>query len=215
MKRLGVIAAIVIAATFVASAGGGTAKTDLSTRPGVVSYLVQHGIDPTGVVIQRGARNYAGPTCPGRGWTCTKAARVVQISSGSDNQFQCVASSGTPAVAPNSCTIVQLSSGARNDARCYERTGDPGVTQSCTIQQTNTTGDNRSDVQQSVNVGDAAATDVSQFANVSQENGSGSNASQLQQNIQQSSKDPDSTGVQSQEGHQTADVTQDSATGGN
>ena len=95
------------------------------------------------------------------------------------------------------------------------RTGDPSVTQSCTIQQTNTTGDNRSDVQQSVNVGDAAATDVSQFANVSQENGSGSNVSQLQQNIQQSSKDPDSTGVQSQEGHQTADVTQDSATGGN
>src|SRR5437764_15367760 len=94
MKRFGVLAAVVFAAVSVSGAWGGTVKIDLSTRAGVTQYLVAHGIDPTGVVIQRGARNYAGPTCPGKGWTCTRAARVVQISSGSSNQFQCSASDG-------------------------------------------------------------------------------------------------------------------------
>ena len=57
-----------------------TPSLDLSNRAAVVKYLASHGIDSKKIVIQRGARNYAGPHCPGRGWTCTTAKRVVQIS---------------------------------------------------------------------------------------------------------------------------------------
>src|SRR5437879_1191084 len=140
MKRFGVLAAIGLAVVFVSGAGGGTAKIDLLTRAGVTQYLVSHGIDPAGIVIQRGARNYAGPNCPGKGWTCSHAARVVQISSDADNRFQCTPSSGGLVAAPDTCTIVQISAGGRNDARCYERSAQPVVTQSCTITQQNTTG---------------------------------------------------------------------------
>ena len=31
-------------------------------------------------MVQRGAHNYAGPNCPGKGWTCTTAKRVLQIA---------------------------------------------------------------------------------------------------------------------------------------
>src|ERR671937_643784 len=116
MKSLGVLAALVFAATFVGGAGAGTARTDLSTRAGVVHYLVTHGIDPTGVVIQRGAHNYAGPSCPGRGWTCTHAARVVQISA--DNHFVCTPSHTGVASPPSARTIVQIATGGLNQAYC-------------------------------------------------------------------------------------------------
>src|SRR3954466_3543834 len=108
MKRFGVLAAVVFAAVSVSSAWGGTAKIDLSTRAGVTQYLLAHGIDPTGMVIQRGARNYAGPTCPGKGWTCSHAARVVQISSDA-NQFECTASPAGLVAPTNRCSIVQIS----------------------------------------------------------------------------------------------------------
>ena len=63
------------------SAVSGAATVNLSTHAGVVSYLRSHGIDPRGVVVQRGLHNYAGPNCPGQGWTCTTAKRVLQIAS--------------------------------------------------------------------------------------------------------------------------------------
>jgi hypothetical protein len=215
MKRFGVLAAVALAAVFVNSAGAGLEKADLSTRAGVTQYLVAHGIDPTGVVIQRGARNYAGPSCPGRGWSCTHASRVVQISSGSANQYQCTPSSGGLVAPPNTCTIVQMSTSGTNDARCTERSNDPSAAQSCVIQQENVSGDNRADIQQSVDVGDSPASDVSQDASVDQSNGSGSNSAQVTQNLNQSSKSPDTGGSQSQEGHQTVTVTQTSDTGDN
>ena len=53
---------------------------NLATRAAVIRYVRSRGIDPTGLVIQRGARNYAGPNCPGKSWNCTRATKVVQIA---------------------------------------------------------------------------------------------------------------------------------------
>src|SRR4051794_27594538 len=44
---------------------------DLSTRAGARGYLRAIGLDPRKVVVQRGHKNYAGTTCPGKGWSCT------------------------------------------------------------------------------------------------------------------------------------------------
>src|SRR5262249_40319967 len=132
-RGLFVLAVFATAAALTTSAGAtnrGSAKIDLSTRGGVAVYLASQGISMHGVVIQRGARNYAGPNCPGKGWTCTTAKRVVQIAkasgSGNGNSFVCAASSGTPTTGPNSCQIVQFVNGgsAGNSATCIERSGD-------------------------------------------------------------------------------------------
>src|SRR6185312_4726345 len=90
-----VLAALASAAVLTSSAGAvtqGSAGPNLSTRAGVVQYLASHGIDARGIVVQRGSRNYAGPNCPGKGWTCTTATRVLQ--SGTTNQYTCTASTG-------------------------------------------------------------------------------------------------------------------------
>ena len=84
-----VLAGVVSAAPLSASANGRAmaqlAPTklvlpDLSTRGAVMKYVRSLGVDPTGLVIQRGARNYAGPNCPGPNWNCTRASKVVQIA---------------------------------------------------------------------------------------------------------------------------------------
>src|SRR5262245_2059691 len=89
-----------------------TPTINLSSRAAVLGYLASHGIDSKHVVIQRGKHNYAGPNCPGKGWTCTKAKHVVQFSYAPNtaNQFTCTASTGGTSVGPNTCVIVQVSS---------------------------------------------------------------------------------------------------------
>ena len=110
------------------------AKIDLSTKAAVHQYLRSIHVNPKGVVIQRGARNYAGPNCPGKRWSCTNTTRrVVQISKGRGrNIFRC---------ATARCAVVQISkSFADNTASCIKTTG---VTQSCTISQPNASGLNK------------------------------------------------------------------------
>lgn len=103
-RLIGAIAAVIALAIPIASAGaastGSAPAVDLSSYQAVVSYLTSLGIDPTGVVIQRGAQNYAGPNCPGAGWNCTTATKVVQVGqSGGQNTVECGA--GATAI-PNS-----------------------------------------------------------------------------------------------------------------
>src|SRR5919108_843677 len=64
---------------------------EFSTIAGAKAYFRSIGVNPRGVVIQRGARNYAGPRCPGRRWTCTETTHpVVQIAAaGGRNRFLC------------------------------------------------------------------------------------------------------------------------------
>src|SRR3990170_7064536 len=55
-------------------------QTDLSSLPRIEAYLNSIGIDPGSVVVQHGQWNYAGPDCPGAGWSCTTANKVVQLA---------------------------------------------------------------------------------------------------------------------------------------
>jgi hypothetical protein len=138
---LSLCAAIVAVVALVGATGAGAAKVartphiDVSTRAGVVNYLRSIHMQAKHVVIQRGARNYAGPRCPGKRWSCTKTTRtVVQIATGnSKNVFRC---------ATTRCSVLQLSKSAlaTNLATCVKTTG---VTQSCAISQPSAAGTNK------------------------------------------------------------------------
>jgi hypothetical protein len=134
-RLLGIVTAVCAVAVLAGSIGAGAAPTpakharDLSTNAGVREYLRSVGISSRGVVIQRGARNYAGPRCPGKRWTCTRAHRVVQVATGrGKNSFRCWV---------KRCVVVQLTKSplAANTAKCMRTTG---ITQSCSITQTGT-----------------------------------------------------------------------------
>jgi len=103
---------------------------DLTTRAGAQRYLRAIGLDPRQVVIQRGARNYAGSSCPGKGWSCTTARQVLQV--GRANIYFC--SPKQSGASPNDCVIVQSGGGT---ATCTETSGSNMTTQKCSITQTN------------------------------------------------------------------------------
>src|SRR5713101_3157936 len=126
----------------------------LSTTAEVKKYLRDIGVDPGGVVVQRGRLNYAGPACPGKAWTCTRARKVVQISSavsggrslaGRDdnsqgqNRVECnpgtVFDPGPSLPGPGAdCVIVQLTPpSGDNVATCTVEFSTPGTTQGCAI----------------------------------------------------------------------------------
>jgi len=105
---------------------------DLTTRTSAQRYLRAIGLDPRQVVIQRGARNYAGSSCPGKGWSCTTARQVLQV--GRANIYFC--SPKQSGASPNDCVIVQSGGGT---ATCTETSGSNMTTQNCSITQTNTT----------------------------------------------------------------------------
>src|SRR5580765_357974 len=114
--RLGlpVLAMLAAACVLVAGAGAVTKpvtpkRVDVTTAAGLAQYLQTLKIkDWARIVVQSGDRNYAGPNCPGVGWTCTTAKRVLQY--GPNNSFQCSASNafGGGSIPPNQCTIVQV-----------------------------------------------------------------------------------------------------------
>jgi hypothetical protein len=220
-RGLFVLVVLAAAAALTTSAGAanrGSARIDLSTRGGVAVYLASQGVSMQGVVIQRGSRNYAGPSCPGKGWTCTTAKRVVQIAKGNgngngNNSFVCT---GGTSYGPGDCTIIQFASGnASNTARCVEQSGDSNSDQSCSIRQTSSTGSNTAQIQQSANANDGSAQLQTQYGGARQTSTTGSNTIQISQSLNQSTKDTDATGQQQQDGHQEAATLQNSSTGSN
>jgi hypothetical protein len=168
---MALVAAIFVAATLIASAGAGTGASaptvDLSTDQAVMNYLTSLGINSSGVVIQRGALNYAGPNCPGSGWTCTTSTKVVQVAQpGGQNQVDCGAGASTipdsyltatlsqsqvnqlvtaasSSLPISSCVAVQGGGAQTNTARCVMRdtTELPAPMQDCPIVQPGTDGD--------------------------------------------------------------------------
>jgi len=166
------VAAIAAAAMSIGSAGAGTGTSaqtvDLSTDQAVVSYLTSLGINPAGVVIQRGSLNYAGPSCPGAAWTCTTSTKVVQVAQpGGQNQVACGAgasvipdsyltttltqdqvnqlvTSSAPVIPVNSCTAVQGGDAHTNTFRCVRRDRTDSTVQDCTVVQPQTTVDDPS-----------------------------------------------------------------------
>jgi hypothetical protein len=109
-------------------------NANFKTLAGVRAYLRAIGVNPRGVVIQRGLRNYAGSNCPGGGWTCASTAHaVVQIAgAGGQNRFTC---------ARVHCAVVQIAfaRAATNTAKCNKTSGLNLV---CSITQNNPSGDN-------------------------------------------------------------------------
>ncbi len=131
-----------------ASRSGALLRTaNLSTRAGAVRYLRAIGVDPRGLVIQRGTRNYAGPNCPGAGWACTSTAHtVVQIAAaGGRNTFFCttgscaVVQATTRSATRTSRALTAAAAAPNNKATCIKTTG---LTQSCTINQTSAKANN-------------------------------------------------------------------------
>jgi hypothetical protein len=215
-KRLFGIAVVVFAlAALVGSVGAGAANTpakpavDLSTNTGVTEYLRSLGISPSGVVIQRGARNYAGPHCPGKDWTCTTSSRVVQIATGhGENTFRCSVAS---------CVVVQATESAlaTNTARCIRTTG---ITQSCSINQSSTSSDNQAIIVEIANKTSGLTQNASQTAQIVQTADSGANTACVLQRttIEGSTVARRGTPVTvTLDAHQSISITQDSHSGGN
>jgi hypothetical protein len=116
---------------------------NLNTLAGASRYLRAIGLDPHGLVIQRGARNYAGPNCPGARWTCTSTAHpVIQIAAaGGKNTFLCTTGSCAVVQATRSGTATKTTrpltaAAPPNKATCIKTTG---LGQSCSINQTSAT----------------------------------------------------------------------------
>jgi hypothetical protein len=169
MRLLGIMGALCAVAVLTGSVGAGAARTptrhaiNLSTNAAVKQYLRSLGISPRGVVIQRGARNYAGPECPGKGWNCTRSQRVVQIATPTrarasvgartflgnkppppTNVMKCSRTTGTN----QSCTVVQdATAGTANLAQVDETISQSGQTlngsQDAQIMQTSVNGANQ------------------------------------------------------------------------
>jgi hypothetical protein len=186
----------------------------LSTRAAVVDYLRSLGINPAGVVIQRGKKNYAGPNCPGGDWNCTTAQQVVQIAAAPGvNAFSCTPA-GTGTSPPNTCVIVQSATTANNVAACKISGDVSGVTQSCTVTQTNVSGTNRLELKEEL-VLTGATTSGTQVATVEQDNGSGSNIVALTQRSAESVSSNNTSVSWSQSAAQSFSIDQEAETGAN
>jgi len=215
-KRLLRIAIAVCAcAALSGSIGAGAARTpakhalDLSTNTAVRDYLRSHGISPRGVVIQRGARNYAGPRCPGKRWTCTHSRRVVQIATGHGrNRFRCTAAR---------CVVVQAAKSllATNTAKCIRTTG---ITQSCSITQSSTGADNEAIVVEIATKMSGLTQNASQTVQIVQTADSGANTACVLQRTTVDGSTVARKGVPvvvTLDAHQSLSIAQNSHSGGN
>jgi hypothetical protein len=193
---------------------------NLSTRAGVVRYLRAIGLDPRGVVIQRSARNYAGPNCPGAGWACASTAHpVVQIAAaGGKNTYLCT--SGRCAVVQTTKTTRSLAAAtATNKATCIKNTG---LSQSCTISQNSTSANtsNEAVVYENEDKGSGLTQTAAATAQITQRatGSTSTNKACVFQNIKVEGSTVAKKGVPvtvALEAHQSISITQDSATGGN
>ena len=214
-------AAFLLLAGGAAAQAGGATVPDLSTDEAVYDHLRSLGIDPTGVVIQRGVLNYAGPSCPGMLWNCTTATRVAQIGAGAgENRFECEPST-TGTVPPTVCFTFQSSESGQNHARCVERVTDvTPVKLVCDIDQANVTGGNHALVRQVILQRVGPHQDADEEAYVRQTTGTGHNQVQIHQDISQftteaGATDPVTLAEQTQDGLFTADIDQFASGGHN
>jgi hypothetical protein len=203
-RLLGAAAAVLAVVLMTAPVGGAGAKiptktaVELSTNSAVKRYLRSLGISPRGIVIQRGSKNYAGPRCPGKGWTCTSARRVVQIASGGKSR------------AIGGLSLFATTQSSTNVASCSRLSGS---SQSCLLVQSGGTGVSNS-AQVTEVIGQAGQTlQGTQNAQVTQISADGANSVQLNQLIGQLSATSTSTVSQSQTSNQTFSISQTSNTG--
>jgi trimeric autotransporter adhesin len=190
------------------------APARLSTQAAAANYLRSLGINPAGVVVQRGSKNYAGPNCPGSEWNCTTARRVLQIAAAPGaNSFTCTPAGGGT-VPPNKCVIVQTSTTGNNTASCTITGSTSGVTQECHVTQTSDSGTNRLALKEEL-ILTGAATSGTQLATVEQNNGSGANIVGLTQRSSESNTSSAASVTQSQSASQSFTIDQESTSGAN
>jgi hypothetical protein len=196
---------------------------DFSTIAGAKAYFRSIGVNARGVVIQRGARNYAGPRCPGRRWTCTGTTHaVVQIATaGGTNRFLCRTAR---------CAVVQLTRRAAttrlslatfaakpNKAVCIKTMG---LTQSCSINQSSATASNTAVVYENAGKLSGLTQTASFSASITQRATGSSNTNKAcvfqATTIDGSTVAKKGTPViVTLESHQSVNITQDSSGGGN
>jgi hypothetical protein len=187
-------------------------SANLSSVSGAMRYLRAIGLNPNRVVIQQGARNYAGPSCPGARWTCASTAHpIVQIAApGGTNRFRCVTAS---------CVVVQATTAAAttNTAKCIRTTG---ITQSCSISQTSATADNVAIVVEIATKMAGLTQNASSTAQITQQatGSSNSNTACVYQSVNIDGSPTATKGkpvTVTLNAHQSISITQDSAAGGN
>lgn len=175
-------------------------------RAAITPFLTSLGVDRAHVTLERGARNYAGPTCPGKGWTCTKSTMVVQEASNHGvNRAYC---SGRSA-----CVVVQVAQDKGANAAYCVRVWS--ATQSCTIAQSSTAGDNNAVVIEKMDRYGGSQSAV-QSISIDQSNGSGNNCASVLQRMSLFSWERSSEVVsQTIDAHQSIAISQDSGSGSN
>jgi hypothetical protein len=188
-------AAAATAVMVLSGAGAAANGPSLSSGQAIDAYLQSAGIDPSAAVRQDGDRNYAGPSCPGNGWSCTTSSVVVQTASaGGSNLAECAAAK---------CVFVQV--GPDNDGRCVRR--DDAV-QDCTLSQTGARNEALFEMQVDQNGG--SAQDASQTASLDQTTDGGFNHAVIRQSIKQDTHEGDS---QTQNAAQSVVVVQTATNG--
>jgi hypothetical protein len=195
---------------------------DFSTIAGAKAYFSSIGVNPRGVVIQRGARNYAGPRCPGRRWACTESTHpVVQIAvAGGRNMFVCRTAR---------CAVVQLTARRTATTLSAAPTAKPnkavcirtmGLNQSCSISQSSATAANTAVVYQNAGKVSGLTQTASSSASITQQatGSSNSNTACVFQATNIDGSTVAKTGMPvtvTLESHQSVNITQDSTGGGN
>jgi hypothetical protein len=202
-------------------------QTDLSSLPKIEAYLISIGIDPGSVVVQQGQLNYAGPNCPGAGWNCTTANKVVQLSPAAlpaSNVVECSPAISVTLLGLDECVIVQSSvsslletASTTNSASCdMDATGGDKQKQRCKITQHSNKGNNYAYVRVRTTQRGGSAQVATQEAEITQISETGKNTAKVMQTIQQT-LDTHQTGAvsQSQNARQSATVGQTSTSGDN
>jgi hypothetical protein len=230
LKRSLGLAAVVLAASAILIATAGAAQGPqkvhrqfhLPTTAAVLKYLTAHGVSTRGIVIQRSRHNYAGPTCPGKRWSCTKSKRVIQFSSSaSSNVFSCSPSYGTPtglgaptpvSSPPDNCVIVQVNVDGSNNAKCVETTSAPGANLNCQVWQENVNGSNTATTVQLITQRNGQTQDGSEHSDVHQQNVSGSNTATVLQTVWQNTFTSGPAVSQGQSANVDNRITQNGAT---
>lgn len=188
-------------------AGGRPSATRLIAFALAIAIALPTMPDATGRdTVQRGRKNYAGPSCPGRSWTCTTDTRNV-VQAGAVNVFECTGSI---------CRVSQTASpGGRNDARCVQSRRSA---QSCDISQTNAAGPNTITIDQRITLAAkkrSVAQSSRQLVITQQSNLTGANALSVVQSTSHSatSKRRGRTQSHTQEATGTVRAEQRSASG--
>jgi hypothetical protein len=191
-----VASAAAATAVMVLSGAGAAANGPSTASPQAIdAYLQSAGIDPSAAVRQDGTKNYAGPSCPGKGWSCTTSSIVVQTSSADGtNRAVCAAAK---------CVFVQI--GPDNEGRCVRR--DDAV-QDCTLSQSGARNEALFEMQ--IDQNGEATQDATQTASLEQTTDGAFNHAIIRQSIKQDTHEGD---AQTQNAAQSVKVVQTATNG--